>query len=83
MQAVHGYWHGVLMTVVCCSPKFYEFMKCKLHLHTEADPWVAYTQAQWEQGWFSDSHTLAVHHISVGAEAYQEKMRKIERQLAR
>lgn len=69
--------------MVRCRAKFYEFMKYKLHLYTEADPLLAYTQAQWEQGWFSDNHTLVVHHISVSAEAYQEKMRKMERQLAR
>lgn len=65
------------------TPKFYEITKCKPHLYTAADPLLADTQAQWEQGWFSDNHTLAVHHVSVSAEACQEKMRKIERQLAR
>lgn len=83
----------MLIIVVCCSPEFYEFMKCKLHLYTEVDPLLTYRHSGSrisgnrvgfsEEGWFSDNHRLAVHHISVRAEVYQEKMRKIERQLAR
>lgn len=68
---------------VCRNPKFCESMKCKIHLYTNADPLQTYAHAQWEQDCYSDNHTFAEQHISASAEAYQEKMRKIERQLAR
>lgn len=62
---------------------FCETTKYKLHLYTKADPSHTCAHAQRERDSYSDNHTLAVKYISASTEAYQEKMRKIERQLVR